>query len=324
MAIRLAGPPRSTVAEDLGAARTILDRMGQREQLRQDRQSVNDFITENIRLSGINETLPPEVQLSPDEVSQRAAANITNKGAQFDKGIAGGFQRFAGGLSPGPSTALTGPVAKGLLEQPTGIRRDLIKAQIEASQARTQQKTGQPDEFTPGQKQRDKLIKVADSDKSEQGLARKEAIKKMSTLPREDLFDLSDSDSTNVDTKFRSTMKTLGNLKIKVPGAKFDKMFGEEAFNQGLKNLIEEGLSQGTSSESVEAEFLKWWDFEAAKKDPAGFGREFQLRSEFDISALIEKALSEGKISKEEAGSATRILKSDPTKAKDIQEALGI
>ena len=166
MTIRLGQGPQSTAPEDAAAIQNIFDLMGQREQVRQDKRMVNDFVTENIRLSGINETLPPEVQLSPDEVSQRAAANITNKGPQFSGGIAGGFQKFASRFTGGPSTTLTGPIAESLLKQPTGLRRDLIKAQIEASQARAAGSIAKP---TEGQRQRDSDMKIMGNEKATTG-----------------------------------------------------------------------------------------------------------------------------------------------------------
>ena len=305
MAIRLAGPPRSTVAEDLGAARTILDRMGQREQLRQDRQSVNDFITENIRLSGINETLPPEVQLSPDEVSQRAAANITNKGAQFDKGIAGGFQKFSSRFTGGPSTVLTGPIAEGLLNQPTGIRKDLIKAQIEASQALTQRRG----ELTATER---KAQETADTKKSL-------VIKGLST-------------------SFNKSLK--GQPKIDRKGSLADNIYGEEAYNSVMKDAQANREAFGLSAAETAGFVNQWWDnkYDTRKgktwqhvQDRQAFAPEKPVTpeeqaaiSQIDPAVFdeITAAVYDGTLTPEEIKTIEVGLKADPTKADAVLQLI--
>ena len=301
MAIRLAGPPRSTAAEDFGAAETILEKMGQREQLRQDKQSINDFVTENIRLSGINETLPPEVQLTPDQVSQRAAANITNKGPQFSEGLAGGFQKFANRFTGGPSNVLTGPVASKLLgpsEEPTGIRRDLIRQQIESSQALTAQRK-QKLEGTGEDSAKASLGKSAMTSFLNKGIKSQPKIDRKGT---------------------------------------WDNIYGEEAYRNILEKAQEEREAYGMSATETTQFVNKWWDTQYDKKkgtkwqhvqdrqvfDPAPTPEQKVAIDQIDpaIFAEITEAVNDGTLTDDEIKSIEAGLEADPTKAQQIVDEI--
>ena len=41
-------------------------------------------------------------------------------------------------------------------------------------------------------------------------------------------------------------------------GAKLDRAFGEKAFNEGLQEAMNDGLAEGFSEESGEADFSRW------------------------------------------------------------------
>ncbi len=330
MAIRLQGPPEETVSRDAASINKILGLLSQQEELRQNRQRTSDFISENIRLQGENAKLQPEFQLSPDEISQRAALSVTQKDPQFAKGLQGAFQKFASGLTPGPSTMLTGPIAEGLLSEPTGIRRDLIKSQIEATRALATSRTGVEEGPTKEDKARDRDIAIVTREKAPGG-QKNQAFARL--RKNKALFKITAS-VEETDEIFRPRMEKLKDLKIKAPGNIFrkiggDKMFGKEAFDAGLEKAKLEGLRQGVHEDSTEEAFVAWWDAEAAKEDPKGFGREFQPTSEFrdtdvDILTQIEEALKAGTVTQEERDTAIKALQTDPTKADVIREALGL
>ena len=301
MAIRLAGPPRSTAAEDFGAAETILEKMGQREQLRQDKQSINDFVTENIRLSGINETLPPEVQLTPDQVSQRAAANISNKDPQYSGGIAGGFQKFASRFTGGPSTALTGPIASKLLDrsgEPTGIRRDLIKQQIESSRALTAQ--------------RKQKLEGTGEDSAKTALTK-----------------------TALTSFLNKAVK--GQPKIDRKGT-LDNIYGEEAYRNVMKKAMGNKDEFGLSALEALGEVSRWWDKKFTDKEGKTW-QHVQDRQAFSTEATPEEAqalaqiapailneiveaIYDGTLKRDEGKTIEAGLKADPTKAQQIVDEI--
>ena len=306
MTIRLGQGPKSTVPEDAAAITKIFDLIGQRERGRQDKQSINDFVTENIRLSGINETLPPEVQLTPDQVSQRAAANITNKGPQFSEGLAGGFQKFANRFTGGPSNVLTGPVASKLLgpsEEPTGIRRDLIRQQIESSQALTAQRK-QKLEGTGEDSAKASLGKSAMTSFLNKG------IKKQTKVVRKD----------------------GGALGLK------DKVFGEDAYNTLKKDALSQKDEFGLSATEATQTVNQWWDKKFSSEKGQKF-QKYQDRQVFDpaptpeqkaaidqidpaIFAEITEAVNDGTLTDDEIKSIEAGLEADPTKAQQIVDEI--
>jgi len=341
--ITLQGPPKSTVPEDVDTINRAFDLIGQREKIRQDRQQINDFVAETIRIQGENKGL------TKDEVFQLASERIISKGPQFSGGLAGVGQKFSSKFMGGPSTALSGPLAERAFDEPTGIRRDAITAQIEANQALTEQrKAGTAAgtiKATPGQKQRDADIKIINDEKATPG-AIEEA--KARLLQSADLFAPTLSVEDN-DEDFRALLKdkAVKGLKIDVAGAKFDNQFGEEAFNKALELAKEKALKVGVSPDAVEQQFGEWWDAEAAKENPKGFGRLVQPRSEFkgeiqtlpaetdnlgtpqilpdtDLSPAIIQALKAGSINQQEFDSAKKILGQDPNKQADVLKALGL
>lgn len=286
--IDLTRDPGPSVQESTGNINRVLDLTGERELLRQQRNQLNDFVAETIRLEAENAKLPPESQISSDLITRQAALNITQKDPEFDPGIPGLFQRFASGLSPGPSTALTGPIAESLLSEPTGIRREAIKAQIESTRALGAQRAGvgvaKP---SPQETQFDKDLGTLNSIKSTSSqLQRAKARVSASGL----LIDLSSlDDQKEVSDEFsriffgdeeedRKGLEDVKGLKIDVPGGVFNKMFGEKAFNRGLKDAEDQALKDGIDPESVRPVFEVWWD-EQAKA--SGRQREFQPRAEF-------------------------------------------
>ena len=310
-AIRLEGPPRSTIPEDVAGIQKTLDLLAEREQVRQDRQRISDFITENIRLTGEN----PD--MDPDQIAQQAAANVTAKEPQFSGGIAGGFQRFASRLGPGgPSTALTGPIAGELLNQPTGLRADVIKEQILASQASRQQKADAPEKPTAGQRQRDSDITIVNSSKSTPG-QKTEARERLKSSP--DLFEVNESDE-ELAKEFQKVLK--GKKKIK-SGRTLDKVFGKEAFDAALEEAIENGLKEGASPESVTQAFENFWDEQFQKEKGQKF-QKFQDRKEFasSIEEALQKALKAGTIDAGDVEKARKLIKDNPANEAKVLELL--
>ncbi len=335
--IDLREPRGPSVQESTANINRVLDLLGKQERLRQDRQNLSDFVSENLRLQGENAKLPEDLQLSPDEISQRAALSVTQKDPQFAKGLQGAFQKFASGLTPGPSTMLTGPIAEGLLSEPTGIRRDLIKSQIEATRALATSRTGVEEGPTKEDKARDRDIAIVTREKAPGG-QKNQAFARL--RKNKALFKITAS-VEETDEIFRPITEGLKDLKVKVPGAIVDKMFGKEAFDAGLKEAKLEGLRQGVHEDSTEEAFVAWWDAEAAKKDPKGFGREFQPTSEFrdtgvdaitgaakiapqetGIAELIENARKAGSINQEELASIQRALQNNPDSEAEIRKRL--
>lgn len=327
-----------SVQESSANVRRILDLLGTQERLRQDRQSLSDFVSENLRLQGENAKLQPEFQLSPDEISQRAALSVTQKDPQFAKGLQGVFQKFASGLTQGPSTALTGPIAEGLLKEPTGIRRELIRSQIEANRARRTGAARKPGELTAGQKQRDRLVKIIADDETPSQRKANEARQKLKELPKEDLFNLDSASKENIDKEFSKAMKGLGGTRVQAGPNPLDKKFGAESYKQGLKKAIDVGLEDGVDPDAVEEAFNTWWDEQFLAEKGQVF-QKFRPRSAFqeiesefepepetktgtDISAQIEKALKAGTITQAQKDKIEAGLLKDPTKAEEILQAL--
>ena len=278
-----------SVQESTANINKVLDLLGQREKIRQDSQRINDFVSETIRLTGEG--------LEPDIAAQQAAVNITKKDPTFDPGIAGGFQRFASGLISGPSTTLTGPIAQTLLDQPTGINKEKVRAQIEASKALAQSRTSIDitvgGEFTEGQKQRVKLVKIIEDDESENQLRSAEARQKLSELPKEDLLDFSDVDPKQAAKEFSGVMKGLKDLRERSATNKLDKRFGKEAFDAGLKEAVALGLNDGIDPDTIKVEFEKWWDKQFAAEKGQKF-QKFEDQATFgDDTALPEPTTQE-------------------------------
>jgi len=83
----------------------------------------------------------------------------------------------------------------------------------------------------------------------------------------------------SLDDQFEAELK--GKPKTSVKGATFDKAFGKAAYDLTLRELKDAALSQGATEASVEADFNRWWDEQAAAPDPEGFGEFVIPRSEF-------------------------------------------
>ena len=81
-----------------------------------------------------------------------------------------------------------------------------------------------------------------------------------------------------------------GKPKVKVKGKTFDKAFGKEAYELALRDAKDEGLANGATEASIEADFNRWWDEQAAAEDPKGFGRRVIPRSEFQEGIIPEAA----------------------------------
>jgi hypothetical protein len=88
----------------------------------------------------------------------------------------------------------------------------------------------------------------------------------------------------DTDVDFSEALK--GSKKVKVKGAKFDKAFGEEAYNEMLKQVEEDALADGVTEESAVASFNAWWDRKAQEEDPGGFGAFIIPRSEFKSATI--------------------------------------
>ncbi len=312
--IDLRNPSGPTVEESAGNITRVLELVSEREKIRQSRKQLNDFVTETIRLTGTG--------LEPDLAAQQAAVNITKRDPTFDPGLLGGFQRFASGIDPGPSTTLTEPIANKFLADPTGIDRERIKAGIEASEASVRASDAladsrktvaatKPGQLTDDEKTRDRLASIIGTiDRSknpeQKSAKRAEALKLMSQLPKESLLALSGAESEDIDTEFSTVMKGLSKkLRINTKGNVFNEMWGETAFDRALRDAQDQALSEGVDPDTVQPIFEKWWDFKA---QASGFKREFQPRSEFqdinveaapgpdaagplDIKALSDEAL---------------------------------
>ncbi len=316
MAIRLQGPPKSTVAEDLGAAQKILELAGRRVNLKRDRSNTTKFISRQIELEGQG--------LSPEIASRQAALEISNEQSDFGGGVLGGLKKFVSGFDPGGQGTFTAPIAEKLLNQPQGLDAAKVKSAIEANQALTASRTGKTAGPTKGQKRRDADIKIVNNDKLTTN-QKTEALERLKVS--QDLFDIPPEDFTDDLDKFFKDNKQF-KIERKGGGKGFikDDVFGEEGFNKGLEASITEGLKDGINPESMEKAFMVWWDEQVEKEKGQDF-QKFADRSTFgggDISALIEKALQAGNINQEERDSATKIIKADPGKAEDIKKALGL
>ena len=290
--IDLTQPAGPSVQESTGNINRILDLQGQREELRQKRQQINDFVSETIKLQGENPTM------SPDLVSRQAALNISQKDPTFDTGIAGLFQKFAAGARPPDTTTLTGPITEGLLSEPTGIRREAIKAQIESSRALAASRTGAGGVVkpTPGQKQRDSDIAVLNRDAATP-TQRNEAEQRL--LASGELVE-ANADKAEIDSDFADIMDGLKDKRERFGAIGADKRFGKVAFDAGLKEVKDAALKEGVHPESIKLKFEEWWDEQFNAEEGQRF-QKFQDRSEFqeevaatgdvDVASLSDEAL---------------------------------
>ncbi len=271
--IDLTRDPGPSVQESTANINRVLDLLTQREKLRQDKQLTSDFVTESIRLMNQG--------VDPDEAGRLAALTITEKGPTFDKGIAGLFQKFS---SPrGPSTTLTGPIASGILGEPTGIRRDVIKAQLEATQALTKQRRGVGGVVKPtaGQKQRDSDIAIVNREKATP-TQKNEA--KSRLLASGQLVEPNAS-KEEIDAEFSDVMDGLKELSKVQKGDVLDRRFGKDAFDAGLKESEDRALKEGVDPRSIKEKFNTWWDEQFAKEEGQTF-QKFQDRKEFQGSGF--------------------------------------
>ena len=291
------------------AVSSLLKDFRDKETARQDKQQLLDFV--KLTQSGMS--------------TEEAAAQVTASQPEFDPGLGGIFQRFgAGGADP---RSVLNIALKSQLDKPSDLEVREREARIGASEALTASRkgTGQIGR-TKAQKQRDSDAKIIANEKSEpQQIA--EARNRMAALPKEALFDAADADLA--DGEFTDIFKGLKKLKVKVPGARFDKFFGEDAFAAALEEAKKRGLDEGIDPDTMEDALTQWWDEQAAKSDfkQKGFGKEFQPRSEFKVAVdadIFQKALTDGKINQEELESAKRIIAANPEREDEIRKALGL
>ena len=59
-----------------------------------------------------------------------------------------------------------------------------------------------------------------------------------------------------------------------------------KAFNEGLKEAMDENLAKGFSEQSIKADYIRWWDELAANPDPSGFGQFVIPRNQLGGSAV--------------------------------------
>lgn len=257
----------------------IMGLIGKREKVRQDRSLTNRFVARALELEGEG--------LERDEATRQAATEVTNAPTQFDEGIEGFLQRVAAGTLPkGKSTLLTGPVAEQNLQEPSGSRRDLIKAQITGQESLAKRR-----ESLNAEAAKKKEGKTAETG----GLSKETVIK---ALP--DIFNKAVSKAP----------------KVKRKGTKFDKVFGADAYRQLAQSTLDQKDKLGLSTTETLNELNKWWDAQFAKEKGQRF-QKFQDRKEFDTKAI--EGLAGEELTPEEQAAKDQI---DPTIFDEIQAAV--
>ena len=286
---------RRGLSESQALARSlkgILQTITQGEKVRQERQQLDRIAT---AIAGGASTI-------------EAIAAAANEPTEFAPGIRGRLQKAVGSFGPQgggigeqiQKSVISDALRKAL--QPPGLltpeeQREgaLIKSGIKPRA--TAADVTRPTEQTPEQKDLDRDIKILTSvhlsgpDKAELKATtaqRKLARDRMRQNPAK--VDLPEG---ALDDQFEENVKN--KPKVKVKGAKFDKAFGKEAYEQTLQDAQDAGLAAGITEESVKIAFDKWWDEQVALEDPKGFGKRMIPREEFEggIGRLSEKELED-------------------------------
>ena len=299
----------SRVEEAQQAAKNIgriITTVGKSEQVRQNRQQLDRVAT---AIAGGANTI-------------EAIRSVADQPAEFDEGIGGILQRIGSTLRPqagrgGLNTALDEAMVSGQLGKIFGNGSTLSpeeKAKAERIKAGLSPRATAPGKRT-GVSDFNRDVKLIQNPKATE--AQKSAAKnRLKTNPNLQTAEGGD---------FSSFLK--GKKKQKVAGAKFDKAFAEEAFNEALQEAKDAGLSEGFSEESIEQDFTRWWDEEAAKEGEGqkGFGKLVLPRTEFKASSIAGTSPVKAG-TKLDTNAASAILKEaggDKAKARAIAKERG-
>ena len=243
----------------------ILKTIGKGQQIKQNRRTL-DRVTRAI-LAGAT---TPEAILA---ASQPTDPQFSPGGRGILQRIGGVFQPQGGGVGENIQSTILASLLKRSLNPPLLSREEQRDKALFGLKDRPGKAGGAKP--SKSQAQRDKDMRTITSEKATEG-QKNEARERLKR--NKSLFAVKPG---TLDTQFEKAVKDT-KLKKKVPGATFDKAFGKEAFEKGLKAAIDQGLTEGAAPESIERAFIEWWDRKAAEEDPSfEFGIEFIPRSEF-------------------------------------------
>ncbi len=178
----------------------------------------------------------------PDQIASDIAQAVISQDPQFDPGIAGFFQRVGSRFAEPPGQELAAPIVR------------------QALSPEKQPKVISPFEQTKAERARNRDTKTL-ADPKISPVRKKAATRRLRNNPT----------LAEIETGQDFSEFLKGKKKVKVKGKTFDKAFGESAYNKALQEAKDSNLAQGISEESVEADFNRWWDEQAAQADPKGF-----------------------------------------------------
>lgn len=289
----------------------ILETAGRKEQVRQERQTLDRIAT---AIAGGATTI-------------EAISAVAKQRPEFGGGFTGGLQRFASAFQPSP-----GRIGRGIQETTIGSRlREILSpsllspeeqtkaAKIKAGLLPRAEEAPKAFEQTAAGKARDRDIKfLTDRHKTGENKGKLMSTPVQQEAARRRLRanpSLGDIKQGQID--YAEVLE--GKPKEKV--GLLDKAFGEEAYNEALQEIKDTALAQGATESSVEADFNSWWDKNAAagSKGQPGFGRRLVPRQNFKGSG--KKALT-----KLDQTTATDILQEvggDKEKARELAKKRG-
>ncbi len=239
----------------------ILQTIGQAQKVQQDRQDL--------------ETISRQMALGVP--IEQAIQSVASQKPQFDEGFRGGLQRLGSAFAP-QGARPTDRLQEGILGQQ--LKQALAPAPVTPAF-----------EQTKPEKALDRDIKILANENATDA-------QKASARRRMELNPAKQTLSPGaLDDQFETEIE--GKPRVIVDRAGFnDKAFGEEAYNQLLKEVKTAAKADGFTEESVEAELNRWWDGKVAEEAGESFvkyvprsefkGRPQETQTQKDIKELEE------------------------------------
>ena len=283
---------KHTAANALGSQqiRSFLDQIGKAEQQRQEKQQLNAILES---ISGGGATIQDIVAAAQGET-------------RFDKGLGGLFQRFSAGTVPEPgrigkqiqegviSEELKRLLSPGDAFDPSIVPKGLVPSGFSISQSGKKTRSfARPFVSPPSTKDPEK-IRLANQKKVDKAIETLEDVT-LSPVQRERARITLRNKKINTDAREATpgrdfTPEIRGKIREVVDRTgKNDKAFSEKAFNETLKEIKDEALSEGFTEDSVEKDFIRWWDEQVAKEAGQTFIK-FNPRSKFQKGVKEVKA----------------------------------
>ena len=213
------------------------------------------------------------------------AISAASQPTEFSGGLSGLLQKVGGGFAQPTGGGIMQSLQQSIIGQalkpkPLLTREEQRDVKLVGKKKRAGEGV-QPFEQTKPEKARNRDIKIL-TDKDKEGVVKATDVQKFSARRRL-RRNPSIQDRVPGVKDYTDLLKDTDKPKVKVKGAIFDKAFGEEAYKLALAEAMDQGLAEGATEASVEADFNAWWDKTAAAGSTGqpGFGVFVIPRSEF-------------------------------------------